>query len=181
MCTCANPKVPELFLNTCLKMTVPNRDGVPTLIRSKADAGKLHAGFADVRGSRSLAKETDAKAAPKKQISNKKSPKAKGKTSKEGKAGVVKDAVLVGQTGDAEQLSFFVDVVNLVEKATKHAVERHQEVIEQCVVFSLRYLLERSVRIPSAGKKGEMEEKLVQGDSFLLQATSSNIHLYFYL
>ena len=85
---------------------------------------------------------------------------------------------------DEDELSFYAAIVILVDKATKHAVVRRADVIEQCVVYSLRYLLERSVRIPSLGKGGmgpELDETLVQGDSLLLQATSSNLYLYLYL
>ena len=85
---------------------------------------------------------------------------------------------------DEGELPFYVDIVNLVDKATKHAVERRADVIEQFVVYSLRYLLECSVRIPSltmGGKGSELEETLDQGDSLLLQATSSNLYLYLYL
>ena len=165
---CSIPKVPDLFLDTCLKMAVPSRDGVPTLIRSKQDAAKLHAGFANVSVSKSLVEQAAAPMAKtnmvKKTISEKKKgAAAAAKRDKEIKAGVVKDAVMIDW--DDEEISFFDDIVNLVEKATKGTVERRGDVIEQCVVYSLRYLLERSVRIPSVGKGGALEETLIQGDS----------------
>jgi len=168
MCGSSNPKVPALFLDTCLKMTVPNRDGVPTLIRSKQKVGKLHAGFANVRGSKSFAAQAAAPDTKTKTVNNTISKRKKGaaataKKDKEIKAGVVKDAVMIDW--DDEGFSFYDDIVNLVEKATKGTVERRGDVIEQCVVYSLRYLLERSVRIPSVGKGGALEETLIQGDS----------------
>ena len=73
---------------------------------------------------------------------------------------MAKDAVLMEAMDDEDELSFYAGIVNLVGKATKHAVERRAEVIEQCVVYSLRYLLECSVRIPSltmGGKGLELE------------------------
>ena len=166
MCGCSNPKVPDILLVTCLKMTVPNRDGVPTLIRSKQDAAKLHAGFANVSVSKSLqAVAPMAKTnMVKKTISKQKlGAAAAGKRDKEIKAGVAKGAVMIDW--DDEEIFFHDDIVNLVEKATKGTVERRGDVIEQCVVYSLRYLLERSVRIPSVGKGGALEETLIQGDS----------------
>ena len=168
MCGCSNPKVPDILLVTCLKMTVPNRDGVPTLIRSKQDAAKLHAGLANVKVSKSFVQQAAAPMAKtnmvKKTISKKKKgAAAAAKRDKEIKAGVAKDAVMVDWND--EDISFYDDIVNLVEKATKGTVERRGDVIEQCVVYSLRYLLERSVRIPSVGKGGALEETLIQGDS----------------
>ena len=100
LCGCSNPKVPALFLDTCLKMTVPNSDGVPTLIRSKSDAGRLHAGFANLKGSKAFSMQATASStstvatkAVKKSI-----PKKKGAVAKKGKdikVGVAKDAVLM--------------------------------------------------------------------------------------
>ena len=162
MCGCSNPKVPDILLVTCLKMTVPNRDGVPTLIRSKQDAAKLHAGLAHVKDSKSFVQQ--AAAPVKKTISKKKKgAAAAAKRDKEIKAGVAKDAVMIDWND--EEISFYDDIVNLVEKVAKGTVERRGDVIEQCVVYSLRYLLERSVRIPSVGKGGALEETLIQGDS----------------
>ena len=141
---------PELkpFLMPCMALTVPTNDGTPYLIRLKADAIKLGAGLAEVRGSKSYEKEKalqSKKGSPGKASAKKGPGKAKAKAAG---AGHPDAASMATTTSTGRPTTFYDDILAVANKATEGADELKPNIIEAALILGTTFIVNGCVQAP---------------------------------